>query len=108
MRAPIFVAMPGEVAVFRDAAHVTSYCEPIDVESGEYGSAYDADGRALRFEVDARNAVAVRQLEEQPAHTDELRCMLIDFFVELGEARTRVETLPLAGLVDEARRYELP
>lgn len=77
LRPPIFVADDTGLTCFRDRAHVMSYCEAIDVRNGEYGAAYDADGRLCRLEVDATDAVVVRVLEDEPHHAEELRRALV-------------------------------
>jgi hypothetical protein len=110
MREPLFVQDPGEVLVFRDAEHLTSYLEAVDIETEPPLGAWDADGRRIRLEVTPPpyRIVVTREIENEPAAPEELRQALIHFFRRLEVQQPGLDMLPLPDLVQMSMRYVLP
>jgi len=95
---PIVVSSEDGLALFDSVGGLRGYVEVPDVETGVYGPAFDAEGRLLAIELPeplfeappesffrrlswrllgaSFNSVAVRVLEDQPTHQDELKRLL--------------------------------
>ncbi len=125
MRGPLIFRGPGgDVDVFRDAPHATSYAEAIDVANGEYGEhGWDADGRlvALVVRLDEpgflgrlfpcfvpTGVVEIRQLDEAP-QPEVLRRILRELFVEhdIVDAES-VKLMTLEELTTRSKRLAGP
>jgi hypothetical protein len=51
MKPPIFIATADGVMIFESPDAASRYLEPIDVDNGEYRSAWDSGGRRLQIAV---------------------------------------------------------
>lgn len=81
---PIFVVEGiDDVYVFPSVATAGLWLEPWWVEQNE-GSAYDAEGRLLRFEIEKHNVV-ITLGESHPTHAAELMWKLRSFLNSIGE-----------------------
>jgi len=74
MKPPIFVivASNGDLLAFDSAAGVERYVESIDVENGEYGRVFDAEGRLLTLEAERPTVrhkfLGLESVELTPVH----------------------------------------
>jgi hypothetical protein len=111
MKPPIIVDAKGELLFFKNASAAEGYIEEIDVKNGEYGEAYDSEGRLLRLTVQQRQtpmfgavkltgeSVVLESAEETPTHGSDLQAQLIDFLRILGDEDTSISAMPLAELI---------
>ena len=111
MRPPIIVDAKGELLFFRTVGAAQGYIEEVDVRNGEYGCAYDAEGRLLRIGVEKREApivaplkltgesIAIEAVEEAPTHDLELRALLAAFLRKLGDKEPALDEMSLPRLV---------
>ena len=86
MTPPIVIDARNELLFFADARAASGWLEAVDVINGEYGRCWDASGRLLELVVGpnvdrlfAAERVFVREAEDTPTHTEELRRALLAF-----------------------------
>jgi len=117
IKPPIFLvdASNGELLAFGSSDKVEHYVESIDVENGEYGNAFDSEGRLLALEVERPSVrhkflglesveltpVRLVEKEAQPSHEADLASVLRSALARL-DGRKRPAEATLADLVEEA------
>lgn len=109
MKTPIIVNDPGAILVFASKSDVESYIEPIDVRVPLV--AFDAEGRLL--EVHSKNMgglqhTKVIEMENIPTHQDELRELLIAYFMQVNLnllVKNKLNSCSLAELIDISRAF---
>lgn len=117
MKPPIFlvVASNGDLLAFASSNQVEHYVESVDVENGEYGKAFDSEGRLLALEVERPSgrhrilglalveltAVRLAEKEAQPSHEADLASVLRSALARL-DGRKRPAEATLTDLVEEA------
>ena len=123
MKPPIFVidASNGDLLAFDSAAGVERHVESIDVENGEYGRVFDAEGRLLALEVERPTVrhkflglesveltpVHLVERESQPTHSMDLMSALVGALTRVGQPGERAKA-PMSELVEEAfRRFRV-
>jgi hypothetical protein len=99
MKSPIFVLDgSGHITAFGSEREACSWVESMDVESGEYPGAYDAEGRRLTLRVVEPTGrrrflglewvrpgrVVLEALEDLPSHGEELRGILLSALRNAG------------------------
>jgi hypothetical protein len=113
MTPPLVLDARGELLFFRSAESLEGYVEEIDIENGEYGHCWDAEGRLLALAVRPREVKilgfvswqvrqpSITQTEADPRHAAELRSALVSFLEALGTralgARSLAELIELGS-----------
>jgi hypothetical protein len=118
LKPPIIVSEPGEVLIFRSTSEVEEYIEWPDVYESRY-IAYDSEGRLLKllspqgkkptkfmgitsYNVD--EPIRIEPAEVEPGHAHELRELLREHLIHLGEPYESVLDLSLDELLAVAIR----
>jgi len=108
---PIFIWDPNDLSAFESAEAAGKYLEAVDVETGVYKAAYDAQGRLLKL-LTVKNdrplmggkVVRVEAAEEEPTHGADLDEILRKFITVVGgyseewlSTRTRTQLVETAA-----------
>jgi hypothetical protein len=104
VRPPIVVSDGHDLLVFESVESATGWVEPYDVDEG---TAFDADGRLVAFELDGpgrlwEKTVVLREREAEPTHETELREAITAALLAVGAVPD--PSAPLAQLVGTALR----
>src|SRR6266571_6353872 len=107
MKPPIFlvVASNGDLLAFGSSDQVEHYVESVDVENGEYGKAFDSEGRLLALEVERPSVrhkflglesveltpVRLAEKDSQPSHEADLTSVLRSALARLDGRKTPSE-----------------
>lgn len=97
MKPPIIVNESGDADIFDSVEQAEGYLEAVDVNDGRY-EAYDSEGRKLLLTATS-DAVKIQEGEVEPTHADELRTILINFLVNMGDTDHGLRGLSLEKLV---------
>jgi len=107
--------MTGDIAIFRTVEEAERYLEPPAVEDGQT-IVYDREGRHLSLEVlsepDSKflgitmsagiERITIGREESLPVNGDELRQLLTNFLVRIGEAQELFHHATLEDVLDKA------
>ncbi len=116
MKPPIIVDNRGDVGILKSVESAEKSLEPIDVLNSEY-VIYDSEGRLLKASVEEkkvssvfgvpvhRESVVLSPVDQEPAHEDDLRRVLIRFLGKVSKSTEALEDYSLEQLIDRAREF---